>query len=271
MTTTDQKPGYQDIAVDRPGTGVLRIAIDRPEVLGAYRNQTCRELIDVLDRFAADDELRALLLTGSGKAFCSGGYLVSSEEMQAGHSRPLGHAMVLREGIHAVLRRLHALDKPVIAVVQGPAIAGGLALALACSMRIAGAGARFGDGATNVGLLPDDGGAWLFPRAMRLDRALRMTLLGEFYDAATALSLGLITEIHDDPMARGLKLATTIAARAPLAMRAAVRPMRDGLSVGLDESLHQAELAVCFVNESADVTEGVNAFQERRAPRFTAH
>jgi enoyl-CoA hydratase/carnithine racemase len=268
---TETDPGYQDLAVDCPDAGVLRVAIDRPDVRGAYRSQTCRELLDALDRFAADDGLRALLLTGSDATFCSGGDLASSEEANEGHTRPLGHAMVLREGIHAVLRRLHASDKPVIAVVAGPAIAGGLALALACSMRIAGPRARFGDAATNVGLLPDDGGAWLFPRAMGLDLALRMTLLGEVYDAETALSLGLVTELHDDPMARGLELATTIAARAPLAMRTSVRLMRDGLSVGLDQSLHQAELAVGVVNESADVAEGVAAFKERRAPRFTGH
>src|SRR5207244_11001556 len=98
-------------------------------------------------------------------------------------------------GMPQVIKALHRMDKPVIAMINGPAVAGGLALALACDLRIAGEGARLGDTSGRFGLLPDEGGAWLFPRAMGLDRALKMTMLHEVYPASEALKLGLVTEV----------------------------------------------------------------------------
>lgn len=258
-----------DVVLDTPRNAVLRATIDRPDVRGAYRSQTCRELIAALETFATDDSLCALVLTGTPGSFCSGGDLTAAEDLEASHARRLGHGVLLREGIHRVLRTLDGLDKPVIAVVDGPAIAGGLSLALACTIRISSPRAKFGDVSTSVGLLPDDGGAWLFPRAMGLDRAARMTLLGEVYDAEQALALGLVTEIAEDASARGLALAEQIASRAPLTTRTALSLMKDALRSDLDTSLRSAERAVEFINTSADVAEGLAAFAERRPPRFT--
>src|SRR3954471_4167739 len=169
--------------------------------------------------------------------------------------------MVMREGMHRVVRVLARLDKPVIAMVNGAAVAGGLTLALMCDFRVAGEGARLGDTSGRAGLLPDEGGAWLFPRFMGLDAAVRMTMLGEIYPAERARELGLVTEVVPDDQlrARTEELAGALAGRAPLAVRMAKKLMRRGLDLTLDQALGDAEFAVDVVNDSADVLEGVAA------------
>jgi enoyl-CoA hydratase/carnithine racemase len=182
----------------------------------------------------------------------------------------LSHAREMRDGMHRVVLALHRLDKPVIAMINGPAVAGGLALALCCDFRIAAETAKLGDTSGKFGLLPDEGGAWLFPRAMGLDRALKMTMLSEVYDAKTALSLGLVTEVvgADELEARTMALARDLATRAPLAVRLAKAMMMRAQTMTLDQSLGDAALSVMVSNPSADVREGVKAFFEKRPPAF---
>jgi enoyl-CoA hydratase/carnithine racemase len=155
-------------------------------------------------------------------------------------------------------------------MIIGPAVAGGLALALACDLRIAATSARLGDTSGRFALLPDEGGAWLFPRAMGLDRALKMTLLAEVYDAETALRLGLVTDVVADTEleSRTLALATALAARAPLAVRLAKSMMRRSLDLTLEQSQGDAALSVMISNPSRDVLEGLQAFREKREPKF---
>jgi enoyl-CoA hydratase/carnithine racemase len=176
----------------------------------------------------------------------------------------------MRDGMQRVVLTLARLDKPTVAMVNGPAVAGGLALALACDLRIAGASAKLGDTSGKFGLLPDEGGAWLFPRAMGLDRALKMTLLHEVYDADTALRLGLVTETVSDATLEShtLALARALAARAPLAVRLAKSMMRRSLDLTLEQSQGDAALSVMISNPSHDVREGVKAFFEKREPKF---
>jgi len=182
----------------------------------------------------------------------------------------MGHGREMRDGMQAVVLALRRLDKPSVAMIRGYAVAGGLALALACDLRIAAASARLGDTSNKAGLLPDEGGAWLFPRAMGLDRALKMTWLQEIYDAATARELGLVTEVADDDAleARTLDLCEALAAKAPLAVRLTKMMMAKAMETPLESSLVDAQMAVMVTNPSADVREGIAAFRERRTPRF---
>lgn len=230
----------------------------------------CGELVDALERYQRDDSNRVAVLTGAGRAFCSGGDLRNDDEVEEGAGRQLGHGMVMREGMHKVNLALHRLDKPVIAMVNGAAVAGGLTLALLCDIRIAGASARLGDTSGLAALLPDEGGAWVFPRTMGLENAMRMTWLHEIYDAEEAKRLGLVSEVvpDDELEARVTALAIAIAEQGPLAVRAAKRMMRRGQELTFEQSLGDAELAVNVVNESADVREGVQAFLRKRAPSF---
>jgi enoyl-CoA hydratase/carnithine racemase len=155
-------------------------------------------------------------------------------------------------------------------MINGAAVAGGLTLALACDFRIAADTAKLGDTSGRFALLPDEGGAWFFPRIMGLDRALKMTLLHEVYPAAEALRLGLVTEVVPaaELKSHTFEFARAIAAKAPLAVRLAKSMMRHGLDASLDHSLNDAAFAVMIANPSEDVREGVKAFFEKRTPEF---
>jgi enoyl-CoA hydratase/carnithine racemase len=219
--------------------------------------------------------LRALVLTGAGtRAFCTGGDLSGGDRGGAERppvaATPMGHGRQMREGMQAVVLALRRLDKPSVAMIRGYAVAGGLALAMGCDFRFAGATAKLGDTSNKAGLLPDEGGAWLFPRAMGLDRALKMTLLHEIYDAPTAERLGLVTEVvaDDDLEARTLDFCETLAAKAPLAVRLTKMMMEKAMDVGLEASMADAQMAVMITNPSHDAREGIAAFREKRAPKF---
>ncbi|WP_268932261.1 enoyl-CoA hydratase/isomerase family protein [Mycolicibacterium hodleri] len=142
---------------------------------------------------------------------------------------------------------------------------------MACDLRIVAQSARLGDTSGRAGLLPDEGGAWLFPRAMGYDKAFRMVALSQVYDSATALALGLATAVvpDEDLEARTLEIAGRLAVAAPLALRAVKTMMRRGLESTLDSSLGDAQQAVLWVGPSADAAEGKAAFLARRPPKFT--
>ncbi|MDT7736636.1 MAG: hypothetical protein QOK09_5 [Mycobacterium sp.] len=256
---------------DSPGEAIGRITINRPDRLGAYTPQMCAELLDAIKKVRLDDDIRVLVVTGSGRGFCTGGDVSPDAGFAEALSHQIGRARELREDAHAVITALHQLDKPVICAVNGIAVNGGLAFALACDIRIVAAGARMGDTSARAGLLPDEGGAWLFPRAMGYDKAFRMVTLSEIYDADRCLELGLATEVvADDQLpARTLELATAYARGAPLVQRAVKFMMRRALENTLQTSLGDAQQAVLWVGPSTDAQEGKEAFLQRRPPRFT--
>ena len=261
---------FQQIRIDEPAPAVLRITLDRDETLNAYTNTMCDELVAAVSAFERDDRLRVLILTGEGRAFSSGGDILEGEVPAMAASRQLPWIAVLREGVHRVVSTLFHCTKPTVVAVNGAAVAGGLTLALACDFRIAGARARLGDTANQIGYLPDEGGAWLFPRHMGYSNALRMTLLSEVYDAVQAKELGLVNEVVGDEFLeqRSIEFATQLAARAPLAARLAKAAMRRSLTGTLGETLEELQIAGALVNDSADVQEGIRAFQEKRTPTF---
>ncbi len=264
-------PDTDPILWDEPRPAVARVTLNRPQTMNAYTTALCEALSAAIERYLRDDNFRVLIITGAGRGFCSGGDVGGADTAHAAlMASQLSHAREMRDGMHRVIKALGLCDKPVIAQLNGPAVAGGLTLALACDLRIASDQARLGDSSGRFGLLPDEGGAWFFPRAMGFDHALKMTMLHEVYDAATALELGLVTEVipHAELEARTLALATQIAAKAPLAVRLAKAMMVKARTATLDHSLNDAALSVMIANPSDDVREGVRAFFEKRAPNF---
>lgn len=264
---------FRTILFETIEPAIGRITLNRPKRMNAYTNPMCDEIVAALHHYMEDDALRCLVITGAGRGFCSGGDVSNSgseTERPVYRTKQMGHGQEMRVGMHRVVTALHRMDKPVIAMINGPAVAGGLALACACDFRIAADTAKLGDTSGKFGLLPDEGGAWLFPRAMRLDRALKMTLLNEVYPASEALRLGLVTEVV--PAAElsnhTLAFARAIAKRAPLAVRLAKNMMRKGLDSSLENSLDDAALSVMIANPSQDVREGVTAFFDKREPKF---
>lgn len=265
---------FETLVCDLPRPRVARITLNRPQAMNAYTFAMCGELQRAIAAFRDDDELFVLILTGAGnRAFCTGGDISASDEAHrdAVAAAPMGRGREMRDGMQAVVLALTQLDKPVVAMIRGYAVAGGLALALACDFRFAAESARLGDTSTKVGLLPDEGGAWLFPRAMGLERALKMSLLHEIYEAETALSRGLVTEVIADAEleARTLSFCEALAAKAPLAVRLTKMMMSRSGDITLAQSMTDAQLAVHIANPSEDVREGVTAFREKRAPKFS--
>lgn len=264
---------YETLLCDRPAAGVARITLNRPGAMNAYSYAMTQDLQAAIGAFRDDDALKVLILTGAGeRAFCTGGDISGNDPEHSAHvaSAPMGHGREMREGMQAVVLALRRLDKPSIAMVRGYAVAGGLALACSCDFRLAAESAKLGDTSNKVGLLPDEGGAWLFPRLMGLDRALKMTLLSEIYDAPTAAGLGLVTEVVEDGSLdeRTLEFASALATRAPLAVRLSKTMMMRAGQISLEDSLIDAQHAVMIANPSADVREGIKAFREKRSPKF---
>jgi enoyl-CoA hydratase/carnithine racemase len=266
---------YRTILYETVEPMIVQVMLNRPDRLNAYTNALCNELVDALHAYSEDDALRCLIITGAGRGFCSGGDVSGTPRQGEPHhtsyrDKQMGQAQEMRVGMHQVIKALHRMDKPVIAMINGPAVAGGLALALACDLRIAANSAKLGDTSGKFGLLPDEGGAWLFPRAAGLDRALKMTWLHEVYPANEALKLGLVTEVVPEAELRThtLALARAIASKAPLAVRLAKNMMRKSLDTSLENSLDDAALSVMIANPSEDVREGIKAFREKRTPQF---
>ncbi|MDO8838627.1 MAG: enoyl-CoA hydratase-related protein [Parvibaculum sp.] len=262
---------FSEILFETPEPHIARVTLNRPAQMNAYTTRLCEELVEAIEIYLRDDELRCLILTGAGRGFCSGGDISGADDHHAElMALQLSHGREMRDGMHRVILALSRLDKPTIAMVNGPAVAGGLTLALACDLRIAADTAKLGDTSGRFGLLPDEGGAWLFPRFMGLDLALKMTMLAEVYSALEAEDLGLVTEVVPAAglEARVMELAREFALRAPLAVRLAKSMMMRGQGMTLEQSLGDAALSVMIANPSADVREGVKAFFDKRMPKF---
>ena len=265
---------FRTLICDEPRPGVARITLNRPAQMNAYTFDMTQELLQAIAAYRDDDALRALILTGAGtRAFCTGGDLSGegAEHAKKVAGEILGSGREMRDGMQAVVRALVRLDKPSLAVVRGYAVAGGLALALACDFRFAARSAKLGDTSHKAGLLPDEGGAWLFPRAMGLDKALKMSLMSEIYPAETAMALGLITEVYEDDAldAAALAFAEALTTKAPLSVRLTKMMMARASEATLEASFEAAQVAVMITNPSDDAREGVAAFRDKRPPVFT--
>ena len=261
---------YEQILYEKAGH-LATITLNRPAKMNAYSEVMVHETLTALADARDDDTTRAVIITGAGRGFCSGGDV--SRDFQY-PSRYRGHRfesmLEMRENMHELVRFLHRFDKPVIAAVNGAAVAGGLTLALSCDFRIAAESAKLGDTSLRFGLLPDEGGAFLFPRFLGLERALKMSLFSEVYTAREAAALGLVTEVVPDAelMATARSWAERLAEGPPLAIRIAKRMMYKQLSMTLDNALEDAAMATLVVNYTDDVKEGIAAFHAKRKPHF---
>jgi 2-(1,2-epoxy-1,2-dihydrophenyl)acetyl-CoA isomerase len=264
---------YQQILFNKDGH-IATITLNRPEKLNAYSEVMVHEILAALAVCRDNDEIRAVIITGAGRGFCSGGDIGTDFQYP---TRYRGHRLEsmleMRENMHELVRFLHRFDKPVIAAVNGAAVAGGLTLALCCDFRIAAETAKLGDTSLRFALLPDEGGAFLFPKFMGVERALKMSLFSEIYLAREAMGLGLVTEVvaDTDLMNTARAWAGRLAAGPPLAIRVAKRMMYKQLDMSLDNALEDAAMATLVINYTDDVKEGTAAFHEKRKPVFKGH
>jgi len=250
---------------------VATITLNRPAKLNAYSEVMVHEAIAALSDARDDEMVRAVLITGAGRGFCSGGDISRDFQYPARYRGHRMEAMLeMRENMHRLVTMLRRFDKPTIAAINGPAVAGGLTLALCCDFRIAAESARLGDTSLKFALIPDEGGAYLFPKFMGLENALRMSLFSEVYPAAEAKRLGLVTEVVPDNelMTVARWWADRLAAGPPIAIRIAKRMMYKQQTMDLENALEDAALSVMVTNYCEDVKEGIAAFHEKRPPRF---
>ncbi|HLG16457.1 MAG TPA: enoyl-CoA hydratase-related protein [Blastocatellia bacterium] len=250
---------------------VATITLNRPAKLNAYSEVMVHEMLAALADARDDDNIRAVIITGAGRGFCSGGDISRDFQYPA---RYRGHRMEsmleMRENMHQLVTFLRRFDKPTIAAVNGAAVAGGLTLALCCDFRIAAESARLGDTSLKFALIPDEGGAYLFPKYMGLQNALKMSLFSEVYTAREAKELGLVTEVVADGqlMARAREWAERLADGPPIAIRTTKRMMYKQQTMNLENALEDAALGTMVVNYCDDVKEGIAAFHEKRKPEF---
>ncbi len=245
--------------------GAVRIlTLNRPDKRNALNGALRCSLLGALDAAARDAAIRAIVLTGAGdKAFVAGADISEFE----GRS-PVDQYRVMKQP--TVFDAVERIAKPVIAAINGFCLGGGMELALACDIRIASTGARFGQPEVNLGIIPGGGGTQRLPRIVGLGAASRLILTGDLIDAQEALRLRLVEEVMapDALMARAVAIAETIAAKSPVAVAAAKEATRAAVSLPLEEGLklETALFQLCFASE--DKIEGVRAFMEKRTPTF---
>jgi 2-(1,2-epoxy-1,2-dihydrophenyl)acetyl-CoA isomerase len=246
--------------------GVATITLARPEALNALDRPMKAALLAVLRRIERDSAVRAVILTGEGRAFCSGQDL---REPFGGEHPTLEEEV--RDRYNPLILALHRLSKPVIAAINGVAAGAGCSLALACDLRIAAEGASFVLAFTRVGLVPDSGASWFLPRLVGSGRAAELALIGDPVRAADAERLGLVNRVvaGDALMDEARSLAARLASGAPRALALTKRALAYAETATLEEALDHEAYLQGIAGATADFAEGATAFREKRPPRFT--
>ena len=245
---------------------VATITLDRPDALNALTIALKEELLAAFETVAADDAVRAVVLTGAGRAFCAGQDL--RERLEPG-APSLEEEIRLR--YNPLIRAMRALPKPIVGAINGVAAGAGASLAFACDLRIAAEGATFLLAFGRVGLIPDSGATWLLPRLVGAAKAAELALTADPLGAADAERFGLVTRVvpADELAGAAHGLAVRLAAAAPRALALTKRALDAGMDATLDEQLDREAILQGEAGATADHAEGIAAFLERRPPRFT--
>jgi len=260
-------PALATLTLQRRG-GELRIVLDRPETMNAWGREVAADLAVAVELAASDPAVRAVTVTGTGRAFCSGADLKAGFDPTPEGRPDVGTA--LRERYHPVILGLRRMEKPVLAAVNGPAVGVGLSLALACDLVVAKRSAYFLLAFVNIGLAPDGGSSVLVPARVGHARASEMALLGERVSAAQALEWGLITRMWEDDAfdAEVDALAARLATGPTRAYAGAKRQLNASLYGGLEAQLELEATVQQELAESDDFVEGVGAFLQKRPAGF---
>lgn len=258
---------YETVIWEQSGA-VGRLTLNRPETLNAWTRQFGEELLSVVQHEAAEDSIRAVLITGSGRGFSSGADLRAGFD-PADDGKPDIYKE-LHEIYHPVIAGVRRLPKPVVAAVNGPAVGIGCSLALACDLIMAAESAYFGLAFVNIGLMPDGGSTAFVPPAVGRARAFQMALLGERIPAPQALEWGLVNWIHPDErlMDEAWALARRLAAGPTRSYASSKQALNNFIYRDLDGQLElEAELQHAL-GRTNDFMEGVAAFVEKRDPAY---
>lgn len=250
---------------------IWTLTMNQPETRNALTGNTAvEEFVQVCDEIRRDASVKAVILTGAGPIFSSGGNVKDMQRFFDDALTPDAIREEYRQGIQRIPRALTQLDVPVICAVNGPAIGAGLDLTCMCDIRIASETATFAESFVRVGIVPGDGGAWLLPRAVGRAKAAEMAFTGEAIDAQEALACGLVSRVvpADQLLATARALADKIAANPGAVMRMTKRLLREGEHSTLESLLELSAGYQALAHKTADHREAVMAFVEKRKPRF---
>ena len=256
------------LRLERPAAGVALITLDNPDQRNAMSAEMTSSWVAAVDELAADRSLRALVVTGAGSAFCSGGdtsWIAGEPDASVDHLRT--RLLTFYRSWLSVRR----LEVPTIAAVNGAAIGAGLCVALACDLRYAARGARLGAPFVKLGMHPGMAATHLLPEAVGEAHARDLLLTGRLVDADEALRLGLVSQVHepDTFVDQVLETAAQVAANAPIATRLTKLALADGGHRDLESGLQWEAMAQPITLATADLQEGIRAAREKRPPVFT--
>lgn len=299
MSTTDPSAsnnasGNEVLIKRQTDDGVLILTLNDPSTRNALGPELSEDLVDTVHAFADNPDLRCLVLTGAGTAFCSGANVrgfktriddaekakaqKSAVEPRPGPWEALDPVYGARERGNQrmgpeIVRVLHNLQKPSIAAVNGAAYGLGCGIALACDIRIAGRGARFSEAFIRNGLIPADGSTWQLPKLIGMANTLWMQYTGDPIDGEQALRMGLVNELTDDDLLleRAVACATRLAKGPVYAMGLIKQLVHQGFQQDLAEHMALASRAQELARKTQDHKEGVAAFLEKRPPKFVGH
>ncbi len=250
-----------DVLYDRDGT-IATITLNRPDARNAYSATMVEEIVGALDRAEADEEVRVVIFTGAGSAFCAGGDLKAMRDRSGMFG---GDPIELREkylrGIQTIPRRFDSFEKPTIAAINGAAVGAGLGLALACDLRISSDRAKFGSTFARVGVIPGDGGAYFLTRVVGFARALELILTARIIDADEALDIDLVHQVvaDDEVMDTAGELAAEIAALPPKAVRTAKAALYRSVDRDLETALQITAALQGLIQRTDEHQEAVEA------------
>lgn len=244
---------------------IATITMNRPKSLNSMNDGLIDGLHAALDKAVADAEVRAIVLTGNGKAFCAGGDLSYLNGLNGTAEKK---SFIAKVG--DVAKRITTIEKPVIAWVNGVTAGAGVNLMLACDLIYASSKARFGESFAKVGLIPDCGGLYFLPKAIGVHKAKKLMFTGDLIDAPTAKELGMLNHVCEDPELKDkvYEMAARLAASAPLAI-GLTKKYLNNTALTLDEVLAIEETTQALLMGTDDCKEGIAAFYEKRAPQFT--
>jgi E-phenylitaconyl-CoA hydratase len=245
---------------------IATIRLNRPEAMNSIDSEMREALLDACDRIRADDAIRAVILTGTGRAFCTGSDLKNTFPPEEGYAR----TAFTGAGDSSSSDILKLIEKPIVCAINGFALAGGLELALACDIRISAEGAKFGLPEVAIGSIPGAGGTQRLPRIVGLTNAMHMLLTGERIDTQEALRIGIVSRIvpAEELMEAATAIAAKIAANAPLAVRAVKQLALNGADMTLEAGIRAERMAWGVLRNTEDRIEGRKAFAEKRPPVY---
>jgi len=250
---------YENIILEKEDT-IAIITFNRPEAMNALNNQTRAEFREAIADVAADDNVKVLILTGSGKAFVAG-----SDIKEFNKTTPYAAHNIVRLG-----EMVEKLEKPVIAAVNGFCLGGGNEIAMGCDIIIASDKAKFGQTEINIGIIPGGGGTQRLPRLIGACRAKELIFTGDIIRAEEAFRLGLVNRVVplDDLMSTAKEMAQKIATKSAAALKLAKTAINRGMQTNLESGLKYEYELYALSLTLEDKAEGVNAFIEKRAPKF---